>query len=433
MHRVSLVCVLLLCGNLSAEDWPQWMGPNRDGVWNEPDVLKDFQTGAPKVVWRKPIHGGYAGPAVVGSRVFVTDYITKGDTSPDPGKRNELQGTERVLCLDAATGAQLWKHEYPCPYKISYPAGPRCTPTVVDGKVYALGAEGNLWCLTADKGDVVWSRELKQDYQTDAPYWGFSSHPLVDGRFLYCVVGGEGSAAVAFDKDTGQELWKSLTAANVGYSPPTLVEAGGRKQLVIFHAESVNGLDPTTGKPLWSVPLDVQYQMPIMAPRQSGDLLYAGGVGNKSVLLDLSTDKATEVWRGQNTAGIYSVCSTPIVDGETMYGVCTNGELRGVEFKTGKRLWETFGPTTGNRRANSGTAFLVRNPKVDRYYLMSETGNLVVARLSPRGYEELGKAKLLDPTTDAFGRLVVWSHPAFANKRMYARNDKEILCVSLSE
>ena len=433
MLRLSLLTLVLSYGQLHADDWPQWMGPNRDGTWNEDGVRKDLSAGPPKVLWRTPIRGGYAGPAVVGDRVFVMDYVTSGDQSPDPGKRSELQGTERVLCLDAATGTEIWKHEYPCAYKISYPSGPRCTPTVVDGKVYALGAEGNLWCLTAEKGDVVWSHELKKEYKTEAPYWGFSSHPLVEGKLLYCVVGGEGSAAVAFDKDTGKELWKSLTAQNVGYSPPTLVSGGGRKHLVIFTTESLNGLDPATGKPLWSVPIDVQFQMPIMSPRQSGDLLYAGGVGNKSVLLKLSENSAEEVWRGKTTTGIYSVCSTPLIDGETMYGVCTNGELRAVDFKTGKRLWETYVPTTGNRRANSGTAFLVRNPKVDRYFLMSETGTLFIAKLSPTGYEETGKAKLLEPTTDAFGRLVVWSHPAFANRQMFARNDKEIIAVSLQE
>src|SRR5262249_4638015 len=128
------------------------------------------------------------------------------------GNRPKVTGKERVLCLDAANGNVLWKHEYDCPYEISYPGGPRCTPTVHDGKVYALGAEGNLVCLDAKKGDVIWSKDFKKDYGAKTAIWGYASHPLMDGRRLVCVVGGEGSVAVAFDKDTGKELWKSLSA-----------------------------------------------------------------------------------------------------------------------------------------------------------------------------------------------------------------------------
>src|SRR5262249_8774923 len=161
------------------------------------------------VKWRVPIEGGYSGPAVAGGRVYVMDYLrSEGKVTNNPGARDKLAGKERVLCLSAADGKQIWKHEYDCPYDISYSSGPRCTPTVHDGKVYTLGAEGDLFCLDADKGALLWSKQFKKDYKAATPMWGFCAHPLVEGKKLICLVGGEGTTAVAFDKDTGKELWK---------------------------------------------------------------------------------------------------------------------------------------------------------------------------------------------------------------------------------
>src|SRR5207244_3876391 len=133
-----------------------------------------------------------------------------------------------------------WKHEYPCAYRISFPAGPRCTPTVQDGKVYTLGAMGNLYCLDAADGKVLWSKDFPKEYQAPVPLWGFCGHPLVDGQKLFCVAGGPGSVAVALDKDTGKELWRSLTAKEQGYSAPTLIKAGGTRQLLIWDAAALH-------------------------------------------------------------------------------------------------------------------------------------------------------------------------------------------------
>ncbi|MCE9528521.1 MAG: PQQ-like beta-propeller repeat protein, partial [Planctomycetales bacterium] len=219
-----------------------------------------------------------------------------------------------------------------------------------------------------------------------------------------------------------------------GYSSPSIIEAGGQRQLLIWHPEALSSLDPESGKEYWSVPLKPMYGMSIMAPRKFGDLLYAGGIGEVSVLLKLAKDKpaAEVVWRGDNQSSVYSVCSTPLVDDDgTMYGVCQRGQLRGIEFATGKRLWETLKPTTGERPLSSGTAFLVKNG--DRHFLFSETGDLIIAHLSPKGYEEQSRTHLLEPTGDAFGRFVVWSHPAFAEKCIFVRNDKEIVCASLAK
>ncbi len=319
---VGVASLLVLTTFAVAADWPQWMGPGRDDHWAETGILEKFPEGGAKILWRTPIAGGYAGPAVVGQRVFVTDFVrASGDSKNDPGGRAQAKGSERVLCLDAATGKEIWKHEYPCTYNISYPAGPRCTPTVSGGKVYCLGAEGNLVCLDAASGKPVWQKDLKQTYKIETPFWGFCGHPLVDGPRLICLVGGEGSVAVAFDKDTGKELWKALSAGGEpGYCPPTMIEAGGQRQLLIWHPKSLNSLNPATGAVYWSEPLVPQYGMSVAAPVKSGDFLYASSIGSVGVLfkLDKSKPAVEVVWEGKPNTAVFCSNRTPIIDGGTI-------------------------------------------------------------------------------------------------------------------
>jgi outer membrane protein assembly factor BamB len=213
-----------------------------------------------------------------------------------------------------------------------------------------------------------------------------------------------------------------------------LIEAGGKRQLLIWDAEKINSLDPETGKVYWSVPLDPSNNMSIAAPQKSGDYLFACGVGDKAVLLKLAADKpaATEVWRGAKKTAVYTVNMTPIVDDGTIYGVDAGGELRAVKLATGERLWQSYAPVAGGERpTQTGTAFLTKHG--DRYFIFNEKGELIIAKLSPKGYEEISRAHLIDPTSTAWGRTLVWSHPAYADKCVFARNDREIVCASLAK
>lgn len=429
----SLAGVLLAAAAAPADDWPQWMGPNRDNVWRETGLLDAFPAGGPKVVWRAKVAGGFAGPAVSGGKVFVTDYVTQGNPElPNFERTVEVSGMERVLCFEEATGKPLWKHEYPVKYTVSYPAGPRCTPAVRAGKVYTLGTEGSLLCLEADTGKVVWGKDLKATYKTKSPLWGYAAHPLIDGKKLITLAGGEGSHVVALDTDTGAELWKANTQKETGYAPPVIVEAGGVRQLIVCGPSLVCGLDPETGKRHWAAPLSADNGAVIMTPVRSGDFLYVGAYSNKNLLLKLAADKpaAAVVFKDKGKAGISPVNVQPIVADGVMYGLHEDGMMFGVEVATGKRLWESGGPL-GEDPQESGSAFIVRQG--DRYWLFAETGHLVIARLTPKGYEEVSRARLLDPTTGAFGRKVVWSHPAYADRCAFLRNDKEIVCVSLAK
>lgn len=439
MIRGGTFLTIILAATLAAaDDWPQWMGPGRDGVWSETGLIEKFPEAGLTYLWRKPLHGGFAGPAVAGGRVYVTDYVkSSGDDQPAPTRRNELQGQERVLCLDARTGAPIWTHQYDCNYSISYPAGPRCTPTVAGGKVFTLGAMGDLFCLDAATGRVIWSKNLPQAYDAPLPLWGYAGHPLVAGDLLICTAGGQDSAVVALNKETGEEVWKALSTPEIGYSPPTLIEAGGVAQLLIFHGQSLNSLNPATGQLYWTEPLATAYGMAIMAPRKDGEYLFAGGHNGRSLglRLDPSMPAVTVAWRGSRTVGLAPVSGTPLVVDGVAYGIDGNGLFRAVRIDTGERLWATARPVNGREDeqrsgANEGATFVTRNGT--RFFIFGENGDLVIARLTPQRYDEISRTKLLDPVGVGLGRQIVWSHPAYADKCVFARNDREIVCASLA-
>jgi outer membrane protein assembly factor BamB len=423
-------------GSVRADDWPQWLGPKRDGVWRETGILDKFPDGGPPVRWRMAIGPGYTGPAVAQGRVYVMDRKLAADAKKPANDfaRGNIPGSERVLCLNEADGKILWVHEYDCPYTVSYPLGPRTTPIVADNRVYTLGTEGNLLCLDAEKDRIIWSRELKKDYNIKSPMWGFSAHPLLDGRKLICLVGGEGSTVVAFDKDTGKEIWRALTAKEPGYCPPMIYEAAGKRQLIIWHAEAVNGLDPETGKVYWTEKAESYMGMSISTPRKLGDWLFLTGTFNHSMMFRLASDQpgAKMAWKGSKTTGFDSVFGTPFGQADCFYGTSSDGDLRCVQADSGKLLWSTLQPNRDRKSIRSADVFIVKlGDHGDRFFLFNDLGDLIIADMTPKGYKQISSAHLLDPTHASFGRDVLWSHPAFANRSVYVRNDKEIICVSL--
>ncbi|MGO8675813.1 MAG: PQQ-binding-like beta-propeller repeat protein [Limisphaerales bacterium] len=433
-----------LAVSLLADDWPQWMGPKRDDVWREHGIVKRFPDAGPPVLWRAAIADSYSGPAVVGGRLYVMDRPKGAEPQPASGQENPPRppARERVLCLDAATGKTIWEHAYARAYNIGYPAGPRTTPTVAGGRVFTLGAMGDLLCLKADTGEVVWARDFLQDYRpVKPPTWGWSSHPLLDGDRLICLVGGTNTAVVAFDKDTGRELWRALTAAEIGYAPPVIYTIQGRRQLIIWHPDAVSGLDPETGRVLWShaYPVGGKPQRPevtIALPRLEGDKLFLSCFYQGSLLLQLTADEAKVAWNRRSTGdaemndGLHTVLGTPVFKDGFIYGVCGFGEVRCLDARTGDRKWETYAPTTG-KKAFFANVFITENE--DRAFLYNDQGELIIARLRPEGYEELSRAKLLEPLEKTRGRIVTWCHPAYANRCAYVHNGRDLLCVSLAE
>ncbi|MDP7225507.1 MAG: PQQ-like beta-propeller repeat protein [SAR202 cluster bacterium] len=441
LNSVILLFLLTRMSVVWADEWPQWRGPQRDGVWRETGIVEQL----PKKLayrWRVPIGGGFSGPAVVGDRVYVTDRIAPVDdlaTQNEPFSGKLIRGGERILCLDADTGRIIWQHSYPCPYNVSYPAGPRTTPTVHEGKVYSLGTMGDLLCLDAASGDLLWKKNYVADFGTEMNAWGMAAAPLVDGQQLVLLVGGKDNACVvALDKDSGQEIWRSLNSVDPGYSAPVIIRAGGRRQLIVWNPVGLYGLNPETGAVYWQQLDDLRMGHSVATPifDASRRWLFVTSFFDGPTMMQLGTQQPTAslLWKGDsrselpnNTDGLHSVISTPVFQDGFIYGICSYGQLRCLEAGTGKRVWETDAVTPKGRWA---TAHLVRHG--DRYVIFNEKGELIFAQFSPQGYKELSRTSLIEPTLPVGRREVVWSHPAFAHRCVFVRNDREIVCVDLS-
>src|SRR5438128_2309123 len=228
---VPLALPLLLAAALRAEDWPQWRGPHRDGVWRETGILETFPAEGLKIRWRVAAGWGFSSPVVAQGRVYLADSEL---VKPKP--------KERVRCFDEATGKPLWTHVYEVAYEDwafdpKQELGPVATPIVRDGKVYTVGRVGHLFCLDVRKGEVLWQRNLEKDYKVAfAP--GMPS-PLIDGDLLILFIGGKPDACVvALHKDTGKEVWKTLDES-LTFSSPIVITFGGKKQLIVWTQESV--------------------------------------------------------------------------------------------------------------------------------------------------------------------------------------------------
>lgn len=412
-----------------AEDWPEWRGRDRLGVWRETDLVKTFPDEGLPQRWSTEIFAGYAGPSVAAGRVFVTDYRKTG----------RARGEERGLCLDEVTGKILWSRSWPVRYGgMQYAYGPRATPTVDGDRVIFLGAMGNLVCCKVIDGELLWQRDFVEEYGTEVPVWGISGAPLVDGSRVVCLVGGtENAKVVAFDRETGEEVWRALPDdSEPGYSAPILFEVSGRKQLVIWHPKAVHGLDPVEGKSLWEVPFSVRMGLSVATPVRRGSRLFVSAFFDGPLMMEWNSEGvAKRVWKGKSTSeiqtdGLHCLINTPVLDGDLVFGVGSYGELRCLDAKTGERLWETLAAT---EKARWASAFLIRNG--DRYLINNDRGDLIAARLTREGYEEISRTVLIEPTTRGGGRrekkLVNWTHPAFANGHVLTRNDGEIVSFSL--
>ena len=435
MHGpTALTLVLaLLALPATAEDWPEWRGRGRLGVWTETGIVESFPEGGLEYTWRVPVRGGYAGPAVAGGRVFLTDY------QPTDG----MKGVERALALDEKSGKILWTHEWPVDYRglqPRYAIGPRATPTVDGNRVYVLGAKGALLCLDVETGDVRWTRDFERDYGTRVPTWGMNGAPIVEGDLLIALVGGRGEAlVVAFDKVTGREVWRALaTGKEPGYAQPVIFHVGGTRQLVLWHPRGVASLDPQTGRRHWEVPFDVDMGTTVATPVLAEHRLLVSCFFNGSLLLELEKDApgALALWQVSGLSeidsdGLHALISTPVIDGDAIYGVGSYGQLRGLDVKTGKRLWESMDVV--GEKARWAAAFIVRHG--DRYIINNDRGELIFARLSREGYQEIDRTPLIKPTSPASRRelgAVHWSHPAYANRHIVVRNDREIVRADLS-
>lgn len=437
-HHIATAAALLACVSiLQADDWAQWNGPTSDGVVADKDIQAKIPDGGLKKLWSVPVSFGFSGPAVANGKVYVTDYEkTSGRITNDPGRRDKLTGFERVHCLDASTGEKLWSYQYDRPYAVSYPSGPRVVPTIHDGLIYTIGAEGNLVCLDADFGDLKWQRDYAKEYKAITPIWGHSASPLIDGNNLICMVGGPGSLVVAFDLKTGKEQWKALSADDTGYCPVSMIEHDGVRQMLVWSPTTVYSLNPETRDIYWQHELKPGYGMSILPPMKDGNKLFVTGESSTCAMYELTSNPpgAKKLWTGTPRNSVYlATCSAIFEDGYIYGADIRSGAFVCADAKDGSRLWQTAEPTIGKegpRGPAHASAFIL---KIDeRYLLFSETGEVISATITPNGYTETGRFKALEPTQDIFRRMLVWTYPAVADKKLFLRNDEEIVCYDLS-
>jgi outer membrane protein assembly factor BamB len=414
MHTSAIRFLLAVCCWLAltvveaqAADWPQWLGPQRDGVSSETGLLKSWPAkDGPPLVWERAVGEGFSGPVVVGERLLLL---------------HRVNNKEVVECLDAVKGKPLWSFNYPTKYVDQFGKGngPRATPTVVGKRVYTLGAEGWLHCLDLDTGNKVWARSLTADYKVPANFFGIGTSPLVEGNLVLVNVGAKNAGIVAFNKDDGKEVWKA-TSDGASYSSPIAATIDGERYAVFFTRQGVVLLDPASGKVRYEKRWRSVNNNSVNAatPLAIGDLLFfSASYETGALLLRVAKKGVEEIWSGDDILSNH-FCTSLHYQG-FLYGIEGRQEfgavLRCVELKTGKVKWTQDGFGCAAMVLAEGHVFAV-----------TEKGDLVLVELSPKAYQE--KAR-----TSVFKSLPCRAQIALANGMLYARDGERLVCWNVKK
>jgi outer membrane protein assembly factor BamB len=380
--------------------------------------MESFPSAGLKVLWRVEAGGSWSSPVVADGRVFLHDVAL---THP--------RAHERVRAFDAASGRVLWTSTYEIDlpdwaYNPEQNGGPCATPTVIDGKFYALGCNGDALCFTAATGELLWRRDLGKDYGVQP--CTVRASPLVDGDRVILGVGGKPDAClIALDRNTGREVWKALNEA-VANSTPAIITAGGTRQLIAWTGDSISSLDPATGRIYWREAMKTSNNDDNSTPVCSGDSLLVSGLMFK---LDADKPGARVIWPENRvvTKRILTATSTPCLAGDLVYSVNTRGELVCLDAHTGQQIWATDKVTA----RKTGPCIHI-TPNGDAAFLYTDEGMLIRAKLTRAGYEEISRTKLIEPFYAFAGHKLAWAPPAYANRCIFVCNEQELICVSLA-
>jgi outer membrane protein assembly factor BamB len=406
-------------------DWPQWRGPNRDGVWYENILLDTLKPENFRKLWESQVGQGYSGPTVANGRVYLTDYVK----NPYP--------SERVLCFDAGSGKPVWTREYSCEYfNVGYPAGPRASVLINDGRAYSYGTMGHLFCFDAVTGEVLWQHNALEEYNARIPIWGLAASPIMEKDLLIVQLGGQpGACLVAFDKVTGREIWRALDD-EASYSAPIIIDQAGKRLLVCWTGNHIAGLNPDDGAVYWKIPFTPREMiMNISSPVYSPPYLFLSAFfdGSFLVRLDMNKQEADLVWyrHGENeinTDALHCCISTPIIKGGYIFGLDSYGEMRCLDLLTGDRIWEDNTLVPHGRWAN---VHFVRQG--NRIWAFNELGEMILCEFNPEGLREYGRVGLIKPVKIPPNPRngVCWAHPAFSGVMIYVRNDEKLVCYQL--
>ena len=384
---------------LWADDWPNWRGPNHNGISAESGWVAKWLPDGPPQLWKTSVGLGFSSITVSKGRAYTMGNKADIDT---------------VFCFDAETGKPLWKISYPCPTDPHfYEGGTSSTPTVDGGNVFTLSKKGDLFCFTADTGKIVWSKNIAKELGLESPMWGFASSALIEGKLLLLNAG---TLGLALDKGSGKVIWSTGTDAS-GYSTPVPYSAAGKPALALMTGSGAAGVDMATGAPLWQFPLKGDYNLNIADPVVAGDRLFISSCyAHTGALLEFPNGELKVVWQNGNMRN--QLNSSILVDG-CLYGVdgvagpSPSASLKCVDLQTGAVKWDY--PDVG------GGALMVADGKI---IALSDKGELFTAAVSPQSFTPISRAQVLG------GRC--WTTPVLANGRIYCRNAKgDLICLDV--
>ncbi|HET9218928.1 MAG TPA: PQQ-binding-like beta-propeller repeat protein [Terriglobia bacterium] len=388
-------------------DWPQFLGPGRDGVYRGAALLETWPERGPRVVWRKDVGAGFAGPVVSQGHVILF---------------HRSNNREIAEAMDPATGATQWKYDYPTAYRddFGFDEGPRAAPVIADGIVYTFGAEGQLNALELASGKRLWGEDTRARFKVAKGFFGAAGSPIVDQGRVIANIGGAEAGIVAFDAKTGKVLWTS-TSDEASYSSGVVATIGGRKTAVFLTRTNLLGLDPATGKVVfqkrWRAlqAASVNAATPVIVNDPMGTLIFVSAeYGPGAGVFRVEGANLTPLWTSDEA--LTNHYATSIHRDGVLYGFHGRQEygqsLRAVDLRTGKVRWS-------QERYFAGSLIMAG----DRLLILRETGELVLAAASPASYQQLARAFILPGPVRPF--------PALADGRLYARNEKSLVAVDL--
>lgn len=407
------LCVLFTSANPldaaepAARGWPQFLGPDRNGVSQETNLIDAFGPEGPKVAWRVPGGIGMSGIALDG-RQAVTML--------------ERHQEQLVVAFKMTDGSELWSQRVAGGYRNSMGAGPRATPTIADGAIFVFTGEGVLAALDQTSGALRWRHDVAREFGGEPAGYGMACSPLVVDGLVMVTAGVEGASIVAYHIESGDVAWKSGDD-KAGYSSPALLTVGGRRQVVAFTGESAVGVEPTTGAQLWRYQYATDFDCNIATPIAVGnDVFISSGEDHGCALLALEPQgdviEVTEAWTsfGRDSVLRNEWQTSILLDGY-LYGLDNVGgagpitHLTCVNAKTGARVWQQKRFGKGNLIAADG-----------KLYIATIDGELVIVRATPDRFEELSRAQVFAGARQA---------PALLDGRLYLRDSEEIICVDI--
>jgi outer membrane protein assembly factor BamB len=395
-RRAIRLVYLLACTLAWAADWPQWRGPNRDGISPETGLLNSWPKGGPPLLWKTNGLGeGYAGAAVSGGRLYIQGQ--QGDE-------------EFVVALDSNTGKQLWRAQTGRQFRESRGYGPRGTPSVDGDRLYTLAADGMLVCLETATGKRIWGFNIVDRFHGQVLHWGISESPLVDGDRVIATPGGAGAAVVALDKMNGKVLWTSQSD-QAGYSSPVAFDVAGSRKVVVFTGEAAIGLDLNSGRLLWRYERVANRTADIATPIvHDGQVFLSSDYGTGCALLKVSAGGASEVYFNREMRNHYS---TSVLVGDYLYGF-SSSILTAMKFQTGEVAWR-------DRSVGKGSLIYA-----DRHlYCLGEEGVVGLLEATPAGYRETSRFEIPK------GGFPTWSPPVIADGKLYLREQDNLYCYNI--